>query len=524
MAEEPYDCRKATAKIVARSSPSVPKSLESLSRNTRLCGHTVCQQRQRIPNLWLQEGHEMTGSRSAVVPRLATVALILFSAFDTAAPHGAAPAYTLVDLGTFGTVQSAQALDVNDAGQVVGIAGNRAFIWQNGIKTDLGTLGGSSSGAGALNEAGQIVGYSALTTPPTGTHAVLWTNGGKIDLTPDLPSNQGAAATGINESGQVVGNLSSFGAFLWQNGARISLGHLGGSASSANDISDSGVVVGSSYTSVLTPLGFMQHPFAWQQGVMTDLGLLPGDEDGGAAGINSSGQIVGSSGRTDPETYESFYRAFLYSNGVMTALPVPSWEAYAGDINDAGVVVGSMRAGGGVSNFHGWVYIDGAVTNLNTLIQPGTGLHVAYANAINNAGQIAATAFDAQGHYHAVLLTPGSGPPPAPSVSIGDVSVFEGNTGTRTAGFLLSISPMTSSTVTVAYSTANGTAIAGSDYDATSGTVTIPAGRTTWAVYVTVRGDRKREADEAFSVNLSNPQGGTIGDGQGVGTIRNDDK
>jgi probable HAF family extracellular repeat protein len=268
----------------------------------------------------------------------------------------------------------------------------------------------------------------------------------------------------------------------------------------------------------------MQHPFAWQNGVMHDLGLLPDAEDGGAAAINSSGQIVGSSGRTDPETYESFYRAFVYANGVMTALPVPSSEVYAGDINDAGVVVGTMRAGGAVSNFHGWVYIDGVVTNLNTLIPPGSDLHIAYANSINNAGQIAATAFDARGSYHAVLLTPTDGPPPTPEVSIGDVTVIEGNTGAQNAGFLLTISPMTTAPVTVTYSTANGTAMAGSDYDAASGTVTIPAGRTTWAVYVTVRGDRKKEPDEVFYVNLSKPIGATIGDAQAAGTIRNDDK
>jgi hypothetical protein len=208
----------------------------------------------------------------------------------------------------------------------------------------------------------------------------------------------------------------------------------------------------------------------------------------------------------------------------MTALPVPSWEAYAGDINDAGVVVGTMRAGGGLSKWHGWVYIDGVVTNLNTLVAAGTGLHIAYANAINNKGQIAATAFDAQGHYHAVLLNPGEGPPPTPAVSIDDAFVFEGNSGTQNAGFLLRISPMTTGPVTVAYRTANGTATAGSDYNAASGTVTIPAGRTTWAVYVTVRGDRQRESDEVFSVSLSNPNGGTIADGQAVGTIRNDDR
>jgi probable HAF family extracellular repeat protein len=470
----------------------------------------------------------MRGSRSstAVLARLLTIALILFSSLGTEAPRGAAPAYTLIDLGTFGSVQSAQAGDVNDLGEVVGVAGgNRAFIWRNGTKTDLGTLGsGSSASAAGLNEAGQVVGYSALTTPPSGFHAVLWSNGSMTDLTPDVPANQTAAATAINEAGQVVGNIYYSTAFLWQNGTRTSLGHLGGGGSFVADLNDDGVAVGSSYTDDLTPLGLMPHPFMWRNGVMTDLGLLPGDEDGGAAAINNLGQIVGSSGRTDPDTYESFYRAFLYSNGVMTALPVPSWEAYAGDINDAGVVVGSMRAGGGFSNFHGWVYIDGVVTNLNTLIPAGTGLHIAYATAINNAGQIAATAFDAQGHYHAVLLTPGNGPPPTPAVSIGDVSVFEGNSGTRSAGFLLTISPMTSSAVTVAYSTANGTASAGTDYDAASGTVTIPAGRTTWAVYVTVRGDRRREPDEVFYENLASGNGTTIADGQGAGTIRNDDK
>jgi probable HAF family extracellular repeat protein len=470
----------------------------------------------------------MTGSRSstAVLARLATIALILFSALGTDTPRGAAPPYTLIDLGTFNNVQSAQAMDVNDFGQAVGVAGgNRPFFWQNGTKIDLGTLGsGSSASAAGVNDAGQVVGHSALTTPPTGAHAVLWSNGAITDLTPDLPANQAAVATAINEVGQAVGTVNYTTAFLWQNGTRISLGHLGGGGSAASDINDSGVVVGSSSTNQLTPLGFMGHPFAWQNGVMTDLGLLAGDEDGGASAINNFGQIVGSSGRTDPDTYESFYRAFVYSNGVMTALPVPSSEAYAGDINDAGVVVGSMRAGGGFSNFHAWVYADGTVTNLNTLIPSGTGLHIAYANAVNNAGQIAATAFDAQGHYHAVLLTPGEGPPPTPAVSIGDVSVFEGDTGTRAAGFLLTVSPMTTSPVTVSYSTANGTATAGSDYDAVSGTVTIPAGRTTWAVYATVRGDRKRESDEVFYVNLSNPSGATIADGRGAGSIRNDDK
>ena len=58
--------------------------------------------------------------------------------------------YVVTDLGTFGDVQSAHAHDINDAGQVVGIARTHAFRWQNGEMIDLGTLGGNSSSASAI--------------------------------------------------------------------------------------------------------------------------------------------------------------------------------------------------------------------------------------------------------------------------------------------------------------------------------------------------------------------------------------
>ena len=146
----------------------------------------------------------------------------------------------------------------------------------------------------------------------------------------------------------------------------------------------------------------MPHAFLWQNGVMTDLGVLPGEEDSGASAINNLGQIVGSSGRIDPETYEVTSRSFIYQDGVMTALPVPSSESYAGDINDSGVVVGTMRAPGGVGNYRAYIYADGVVTNLNNLIPPGSGLDLIYATGINNAGQIVGVAYDSRMSYHAV--------------------------------------------------------------------------------------------------------------------------
>jgi chitinase len=77
--------------------------------------------------------------------------------------------------------------------------------------------------------------------------------------------------------------------------------------------------------------------------------------------------------------------------------------------------------------------------------------------------------------------------------------------------------------VTVAYATGNGTATAGSDYQAASGTLTFAPGETTKTITVLVYGDRLGEPNETFVVNLSGPTNATIADGQGVGTILDDE-
>ena len=457
---------------------------------------------------------------------LATLALILSSAILAPAPRaqsGPGP-YTLIDLGTLGGL-SAQANDMNDAGQIAGYATNssnwtRAFLWDNGHIADLGTLGGSAGVGLGVSGLGHVVGYSNQ-VPGGASVATLWRDGAVINMTPDLAAGQGSSARAINDSGQAVVQISYGDGFLWENGVRTPLGDLGGGFGSfPQDINNAGQIVGSSHT------GVMSHAFLWHSGAMTDLGLLPGDEDSGASAINSLGVIVGSSGRTDPDTYEQFYRPFIYENGAMRAIPVPGTESFGGDINDAGDVVGTMRAGGAVTPWHAFIYTNGVVTNLNSVKPSGTGLHLAYANAINNAGQITGVAMDAQGRYHAYLLTPGGvAPPPVPpKVSINDVSLLEGNSGTTAAIFTVSLSEPTTSTVLVNFMTANGSAVAGDDYNFMSGTVTFNPGETTKTIAVPVKGDKKRESDETFKVNLSGADGATLVDSQGAGVIRNDDR
>src|SRR5262249_54582089 len=110
-----------------------------------------------------------------------------------------------------------------------------------------------------------------------------------------------------------------------------------------------------------------------------------------------------------------------------------------------------------------------------------------------------------------------------PSLSIRDTAVNEGNAGTVNATFTVVLSHAWNADVTVHYATADITATAGSDYTAASGDVTIPAGQTSATVTVPVRGDRLGEANETFAVNLNGATNATIGDGQGVGTILDDE-
>ena len=105
----------------------------------------------------------------------------------------------------------------------------------------------------------------------------------------------------------------------------------------------------------------------------------------------------------------------------------------------------------------------------------------------------------------------------------GPSPVTEGNAGTVNAVFTVTLSPSASSTVTVKYATANGTATSGSDYVAASGTLTFTAGQTSKTISVAVNGDTADEANETFYLSLSNPTNATIATAQAAATIVDDD-
>jgi hypothetical protein len=112
---------------------------------------------------------------------------------------------------------------------------------------------------------------------------------------------------------------------------------------------------------------------------------------------------------------------------------------------------------------------------------------------------------------------------PMPVVGISDDSDNEGNSGFNTFTFTLTLSAASPQSTSVRWSTVAGTALAGADFTAASGTVTFNPGEVSKTVKIKVKGDRTAEPNENFTVVLSTPSNLTIGRGVGIGTIVNDD-
>jgi probable HAF family extracellular repeat protein len=200
------------------------------------------------------------------------------------------------DLGALPGDTGSRALAINDSGQVVGYSsgsGVRAFLWSktSGMQS-LGTLaGGHLSEAYSINDRGQVVGVSA---GYAGTLAFLWTSKTGMQALGTLAGDTASRALHINDTGLVVGSSSGptgTHAVLWNNASIQDLGTLGGLFSEAASINNTGVVVGASTTS----LG--GRAFVWTSVTgMQDLNSLIPSSSGvvltGALGINDHGQIV----------------------------------------------------------------------------------------------------------------------------------------------------------------------------------------------------------------------------------------
>ncbi|MGE3659547.1 MAG: Calx-beta domain-containing protein, partial [Mycolicibacterium sp.] len=138
-------------------------------------------------------------------------------------------------------------------------------------------------------------------------------------------------------------------------------------------------------------------------------------------------------------------------------------------------------------------------------------------------GNIVALDTNTVAKWQTLIANAGPAVPQLPSISIGDMSVVEGNGAHSHFMFVATLSKASTTPVTVNYATSNGTAVAGSDFVASAGTLTFAPGVTSQMVHVDIIGDSVVEGNETFTVTLSSPSGATISKATATGTITNDD-
>ena len=317
-------------------------------------------------------------------------------------------AYDIVAAG-YGDYSKAQGL--NNLGEVVGSYFNpssqsdHAYIYSNGQSRELfaATSFHEFSGANGINDNGQIALSNQSKSYIYDSRANT-----RIGLTPnDLSS----AARAINQNGVIVGDAdfgTGAGAYIFDPrvGVAQSLPRFANAYGkpSAYALNNSGDVVGDEgFTFGPNMIG--DHAYIYHNGVGQDLGTLPGGFRAGASGINDDGDIVGySDGAGISQAH-----AFLYRGGKMqdleTLYPTDS-NSYAKGINNKGGIIGT-------SGNYPFVYHNGTMLNLRSMIDPNSGWQLQYASAINDNGQIAG-----YGLYNGVttgfLLTPHAAATPAP--------------------------------------------------------------------------------------------------------------
>lgn len=296
---------------------------------------------------------------------------------------------SIFDLGTLGGPNSSVAWPVkNNRGLIVGISQTATpeplgenwscaaffpgatatgytclgFVWEKGVMKALPTLGGNNGFAAGANNRGQVVGWAEnnvqdpTCVPPQVLQfrAVLWEpKRDRIQELPPLLGDTSSAATAINDRGQVVGisgtcdqavgRFTAAHAVLWENGRVIDIGNLGGETwNTPYAINQRGDVVGFASQPGDDPDNPRLHAFLWtRRDGIRDLGTLPGDVTSQAHGINERRQVVGVSCDAAGNC-----RAFLWEDGVMKDLNTLVAPGYTGilttaqDINNRGVITG----------------------------------------------------------------------------------------------------------------------------------------------------------------------------------------
>jgi probable HAF family extracellular repeat protein len=328
------------------------------------------------------------------------------------------------DLGTYPGGTSSCSQWISDRGWIVGGATNgkmdllagypeaTATLWRNGKILNLGTLGGNESYAWSVNNLGQVVGFALNTTPDqsqgnvfawgaTQAHAFLWQNGRMQDL--GTLGGPDSDALLINERGEIAGmsitSSESVDPFLWKNGKMIDLGTLGGTFGYPDMINSRGQIVGQS--NLAGDQGW--HPYLWENGVLKDLGTLGGSQ-GEARWINDAGEAAGYA--TFPG--EQVGHATLWNEGKIIDLGATADFpcSYANGINSRGQVLGALQHCPNNAPREAFLWENGDLVNLNTLIPPGSEIVLIGANNANDRGEIVAAGTLQNGDSRAVLLIP----------------------------------------------------------------------------------------------------------------------
>ncbi len=350
----------------------------------------------------------------------AGLALILVAISSFAYPQSVFPQmYALTDLGTLGGTESF-AYVINDNEQIIGVsrmpgdAENHIFLYEKGSLTDISQVYGIVAGSweampNDINNSGQIVGNDS------NGQSMFLSTGAKTDL--GTVGGMFSTVNGINNLSQMVGYYSSPDshnhAFLYENGQMTPIGSFGAEAISiANAINDSGMVVGEATDSYTENY----HAFLYVNGRMTDISPW-GSSESYARDINGLGQVVGEFLTPDGKAFH----AFLYSEGVFIDLGSPdSPETVAFAINDQGQVVGTTwvpyqdvcidpNTGQQVPCIkykeHAFLYENGEITDLNSLIPSDSAWELSWAFDVNNKGQIVGYGL-LNGKFRAFLLSP----------------------------------------------------------------------------------------------------------------------